>query len=118
MQDTRDDHEYDVRQNGLDGLSEDLDKQLEETLYDVTHNAEKQEEVISGMLNRVVGNYQQAYDKIQQIINSTGFVPNKDLSNNLGNLGTSNGAQNQVDNSMTTAPNYKPDDWTLSLIHI
>ena len=44
MQDTRDDHEYDVRQNGLDGLSEDLDKQLEETLYDVTHNAEKQEQ--------------------------------------------------------------------------
>lgn len=112
MQDTRDDHEYDVRQNGMDGLSEDLDKQLEETLYDVTHNAEKQEEVISGMLNCVVGNYQQAYDKIQQIINSTGFVPNKDLSNNIGNLGTSNGAQDQVDNSMTTAPNYRPDDFT------
>ena len=112
MQDTRDDHEYDVRQNGLDGLSEDLDKQLEETLYDVTHNAEKQEQVISQMLGNIVGNYQQAYDKIQQIINNTGFVPNKDLSNNIGSLGTSNGAQNQVDNSMTTAPNYKPDDWT------
>ena len=112
MQDTRDDHEYDVRQNGLDGLSEDLDKQLEETLYDVAHNAEKQEQVISQMLNNVVNNYQQAYDKIQQIINSTGFVPNKDLSNNLGNLGTSNGAQDQVDNSMTNAPNYRPDDWT------
>lgn len=112
MQDTRDDHEYDVRQNGLDGLSEDLDKQLEETLYDVTHNSEKQEQVISNMLNNVVNNYQQAYDKIQQIINSTGFVPNGDLSNNIGSLGTSNGAQNQVDNSMTTAPNYRPDDWT------
>lgn len=112
MQDTRDDHEYDVRQNGLDGLSEDLDKQLEETLYDVTHNAEKQEEVISGMLNRVVGNYQQAYDKIQQIINSTGFVPNGSLSNNIGSLGTSSGAQNQFNNGITTAPNYKPDDWT------
>lgn len=112
MQDTRDDHEYDVRQNGLDGLSEDLDKQLEETLYDVTRNAEKQEQVISQMLGNIVGNYQQAYDKIQQIINSTGFVPNKDLSNNLGNLGTSNGAQDQVDNSMTNAPNYRPDDWT------
>lgn len=111
MQDTRDDHEYDVRQNGLDGLSEDLDKQLEETLYDVTHNAEKQEQVISQMLGNIVGNYQQAYDKIQQIINSTGFVPNKDLSNNIGSLGTSNGAQDQVDNSMTTAPNYRPDDW-------
>lgn len=112
MQDTRDDHEYDVRQNGLDGLSEDLDKQLEETLYDVTRNAEKQEQVISQMLGNIVGNYQQAYDKIQQIINSTGFVPNNDLSNNLGNLGTSNGAQDQVDNSMTNAPNYRPDDWT------
>lgn len=112
MQDTRDDHEYDVRQNGLDGLSEDLDKQLEETLYDVTHNAEKQEQVISQMLGNIVGNYQQAYDKIQQIINSTGFVPNKDLSNNLGNLGISNGAQDQVDNSMTNAPNYRPDNFT------
>lgn len=112
MQDTRDDHEYDVRQNGLDGLSDDLDKQLEETLYDVTHNAEKQEQVISQMLGNIVGNYQQAYDKIQQIINSTGFVPNKDLSNNLGNLGTSNGAQDQVDNSMTNAPNYRPDNFT------
>lgn len=112
MQDTRDDHEYDVRQNGLDGLSENLDKQLEETLYDVTHNAEKQEEVISEMLNRVVGNYQQAYDKIQQIINSTGFVPNGSLSNNIGSLGTSSGAQNQFNNGITTAPNYRPDNFT------
>ena len=112
LEDTKKDHEYDVRQNGYDGLSDDLNKELEDTLNDITYNSEKQEQVISQMLNRVVGNYQQAYDKIQQIINSTGFVPNKDLSNNLGNLGTSNGAQNQVDNSMTNAPNYRPDDWT------
>lgn len=101
-----------MRQNGYEGLSDDLNEQLNDTLEGIKTNSAKQEEVISGMLNRVVGNYQQAYDKIQQIINSTGFVPNKDLSNNLGNLGTSNGAQNQVDNSMTTAPNYRPDDWT------
>ena len=54
MQDTRDDHEYDARQNGLDGLSEDLDEQLEETLYDVTHNAEKQEQVISQIFGNIV----------------------------------------------------------------
>lgn len=111
LEDTRKDHEYDVRKNGYEGLSDDLNKELEETLYDITHNAEKQEQVISQMLDRVVGNYQQAYDKIQQIINNTGFVPNKDFSNNIGNLGTSGGAQNQVDQSMTTAPNYKPDNW-------
>ena len=66
MQDTRDDHEYDVRQNGLDGLSEDLDKQLEETLYDVTRNAEKQEQVISQMFGNIVGNYQQAMTKFSK----------------------------------------------------
>ena len=75
-----------MRKNGYEGLSDDLNKELEDTLNDITYNSEKQEEVISNMLNNVVNNYQQAYDKIQQIINSTGFVPNKDLSNNLGNL--------------------------------
>lgn len=84
---------------------------MEETLYDITHNAEKQEEVISNMLDNVVNMYDKAYDKIQQIINNTGFVPNKDLSNNIGNLGSSSGAQGQVNDSMTTAPNYKPDNW-------
>ena len=93
-------------------MSDDLNEQLNDTLEEIKTNSAKQEEVISQMLNNVVNNYQQAYDKIQQIINSTGFVPNKDLSNNLGNLGTSNGAQDQVDNSMTNAPNYRPDDWT------
>lgn len=111
LEDTRKDHEYDVRKSGLDGLSEDLNKQLEETLYDITHNAEKQEEVISNMLDNVVNMYDKAYDKIQQIINNTGFMPNKDLSNNIGNLGSSSGAQGQVNDSMTTAPNYKPDNW-------
>lgn len=64
------------------------------------------------MLNNVVNNYQQAYDKIQQIINSTGFVPNGSLSNNIGSLGTSSGAQNQFNNGITTAPNYRPDNFT------
>ena len=112
LEDTRRDHEYDVRKNGYEGLSDDLNKELEDTLNDITYNSEKQEEVISNMLNNVVNNYQQAYDKIQQIINSTGFVPNGDLSNNIGSLGTSSGAQNQFNNGITTAPNYRPDNFT------
>ena len=112
LEDTRRDHEYDVRKNGYEGLSDDLNKELEDTLNDITYNSEKQEQVISQMLNNVVNNYQQAYDKIQQIINSTGFVPNGDLSNNIGSLGTSSGSQNQFNNGITTAPNYRPDDFT------
>lgn len=101
-----------MRKNGYEGLSDDLNKELEDTLNDITYNSEKQEQVISNMLNNVVNNYQQAYDKIQQIINSTGFVPNGSLSNNIGSLGTSNGAQNQFNNGITTAPNYRPDNFT------
>lgn len=112
LEDTRRDHEYDVRKNGYEGLSDDLNKELEDTLNDITYNSEKQEQVISNMLNNVVNNYQQAYDKIQQIINSTGFVPNGSLSNNIGSLGTSSGAQNQFNNGITTAPNYRPDNFT------
>ena len=101
-----------MRKNGYEGLSDDLNKELEDTLNDITYNSEKQEQVISNMLNNVVNNYQQAYDKIQQIINSTGFVPNGSLSNNIGSLGTSSGAQNQFNNGITTAPNYRPDNFT------
>ena len=64
------------------------------------------------MLNNVVQNYQQAYDKIQSIIAGTGFVPSGGFNSNIGNLGTAGGTQNQVHGSITTAPNYKPDDFT------
>ena len=101
-----------MRKNGYEGLSDDLNKELEDTLNDITYNSEKQEEVISNMLGKIVGMYDKAYDKIQQIINSTGFVPNGSLSNNIGSLGTSSGAQNQFNNGITTAPNYRPDDFT------
>ena len=112
LEDTRRDHEYDVRKNGYEGLSDDLNKELEDTLNDITYNSEKQEQVISNMLGKIVGMYDKAYDKIQQIINSTGFVPNGSLSNNIGSLGTSSGAQNQFNNGITTAPNYRPDNFT------
>ena len=101
-----------MRKNGYEGLSDDLNEQLNDTLEEIKTNSAKQEEVISNMLGKIVGMYDKAYDKIQQIINSTGFVPNKDLSNNIGSLGTSSGSQNQFNNGITTAPNYRPDDFT------
>ena len=112
MQQTQKDHEYEVRKDGYEGLSEDLNKELEDTLNEVTYNAEKQEQVISQMLGNVVNNYQQAYDKIQSIIAGTGFNPSGDFNSNIGNLGTAGGVQNQVHGSITTAPNYKPNDFT------
>lgn len=110
LNDTRKDHEYDVRNEGYDGLSDDLNQALEDTLDEVTYNAEMQEKVISEMLNHVVNNYKEAYDKIQSIIDGSGFVPSGDLNDNLGNLGSQGGAQDQINDSNTNAPDYNPSD--------
>ena len=108
---TQKDREYDIRSQGYDYLSEDLDEALESTLNEVTYNAQKQEQVISEMLNNVVNNYQTAYDKINQIIANTGFTPSGDFQQNIDNIGSQPGAQGQVDASNTIAPNYTPDDF-------
>ena len=109
---TRKDREYEVRQAGYDGLSDDLNQALQDTLDEVTYNADKQEQVISEMLNRVVDQYQTAYGKIQDIIANTGFTPSGGMSSNIGNLGTASGAQDQVNDSNTIAPDYNPSDFS------
>lgn len=111
LKDMQSDREYDIRQQGFDYLSEDLDNQLEDTLNSVKYNAQKQEQVISEMLNNVVNNYQTAYDKINQIIANTGFTPSGDFQQNIDNIGSQPGAQGQIDASNTIAPNYTPDDF-------
>ena len=108
MSETRSDHEYDVREKGYEGLSDDLNQALQDTLDEVTYNVDKQEQVISEMLNRVVDQYQTAYGKIQEIIANTGFTPSGGMSSNIDNLGTASGAQDQVNDSNTIAPDYNP----------
>ena len=112
LSDLQSDREYEVRQAGYDGLSEDLDQALEDSLNSVKYNADEQERVISEMLSRVVSNYQDAYNKINQIISSTGIVPSDDFQQVIDNIGTQQGAQSQVDASNTIAPDYNPSDFT------
>lgn len=108
---TQKDREYDIRKEGYQGLSDDLNSALEDTLDEVKYNSSKQEQVISEMLNHVVNNYKDAYDKINQIIGNTGFKPSDDFQQNIGNLGTQSGANSQIQDSNTIAPNYTPDDF-------
>ena len=51
---TQKDREYDIRKEGYQGLSDDLNSALEDTLDEVKYNSSKQEQVISEMLNHVV----------------------------------------------------------------
>lgn len=108
---TQKDREYEVRENGYSNLSDDLNSALEDTLDNIKYNSSEQERVISEMLNNIVGMYDTAYDKINQIIGNTGFTPSDDFQQNIGNLGSQSGASGQVNDSNTIAPDYDPDDF-------
>ena len=112
LSDLQSDREYEVRQAGYDGLSSDLEDAMNESINAVKYNADEQERVISEMLNHVVNNYADAYGKINQIISSTGIVPSDDFQQVIDNIGTQQGAQNQVNDSNTIAPDYDPSDFT------
>lgn len=109
---TQQDREYDVRSQGYDSLSDDLNEALQSTLDEITYNADKQEEVVSNMLQNIVGQYKTAYSQINQIIANTGIVPSDDFQQVIDNIGTQQGAQNQVNDSNTNAPDYDPSDFT------
>ncbi|MDD3362795.1 MAG: phage tail tape measure protein [Hespellia sp.] len=108
--DTKKDHEYTLRVDGLDSISDSLSETLDNTLDEITYNAEKQEEIVKEMLGNVLNNYKDVYGKINGIINNTGFQFGDDNKNNISNIGTSEGANNQFDSAITAQPDVKPDD--------
>lgn len=109
---TQQDHAYDVRDQGYQNLSDSLNEQLNDTLDNIKYNSAEQERVISEMLNHIVNNYADAYDKINQIISDTGLVPSDGFQQVIDNLGSQSGAESQVNDSNTIAPDYNPSDFT------
>ena len=109
---TQQDHAYDVRDQGYQNLSDSLNEQLNDTLDNIKYNSSEQERVISEMLNNVVNNYKDAYGQINQIISNTGIVPSDQFQQVIDNLGSQSGAESQVNDSNTIAPDYNPSDFT------
>lgn len=99
-----------MQKEGYDGLSSDMEKLLEDTEYEVIHNAEKQQSVIKSMLQNVVNMYESAYGKINQIIGDTGWVGSGDFNKNQSDLGTQDGASSQVGDALKKPPQFKPSD--------
>lgn len=110
LDDTKRDHRNDLISKGYDKISDDLNQMLEDTEYEISHNADKQNEIIQSMLNKQVGMHQEAYSKINSIIKNTGWVGSNDFNNNQSQMSSQTGAQNQASNasqSQQTA-NSKP----------
>ena len=99
LQDTKRDHAYDMQSQGFDKLSSDLQETLDNTEYEISHNADKQLEIINSMLDKAVSSYQEAYGKINSIIKNTGWVGSTDFNNTQSDLGTETGAKNQNSNA-------------------
>lgn len=108
LNETKRQHSLDMQEQGYDGLSSDLEKMLEDTQYEIIHNADKQQEVISNMLNNVVNMYANAYDKINSIISNTGFVGSSGFNTNQGQLGSQSGAVSQNNQATQHQSNVKP----------
>lgn len=110
LADTKRDHEYDMRSQGYDQLSDDLKQMIEDTTYDLNHSADKRLEVINSMLDKEVGSYQEAFNKINSIISNTGFVGSNDFNNNQNQLSSQTGASSQKENATKsqTESNKKP----------
>lgn len=107
---TKQNHKDDLISEGFQKMSNDLNQMLEDTEYEISHNADKQNEIIQSMLNKQVGMYQEAYSKINSIIKNTGWVGSNDFNNNQSQMSSQTGAQNQASNasqSQQTA-NKKP----------
>lgn len=110
LADTKRDHEYDMRSQGYDKMSDELSELLENTEYEISHNADKQLEIINSMLDKEVASYEAAYAKINSIIRETGFNGSSDFRNEQKELSTEQGAQNQKNEATQSqaSANKKP----------
>ena len=108
LDDLKRDHKNEMMDLGSEKFKEDINDWLEDTEYEIAHSAQKQEEVISSMLNRVVGNYKDAFDKINQIIGNTGWVGSNGFNQNQSQLGSQSGAQSQHESATKPQGSIKP----------
>lgn len=99
LSETKRDHAYDMQSQGFDKLSSDLQDSLDNTEYEISHNADKQLEIINSMLGKAVSSYQEAYGKINSIIKNTGWVGSTDFNTAQSDLGTETGVKNQNSNA-------------------
>lgn len=74
LQDEIRQHQYETQSSGYDTLSDDASDALEKATKNIEGSVEKQNEIISNMLNKTKDQYQVAYDEINNIIKNTGTV--------------------------------------------
>ena len=115
LSDTKRDHQFNLMQDGYDQMSEKLDSSLEDLEYSIATSSEKQLEIVQTMLNQMVSSYQDAYNKINSIINETGFQGTDSFNNTVSNTGSFSGASSIANGATQSQSNVKPSDSTSNI---
>ncbi len=110
LRELKKDHADDRKDEGYDALKSQLDENLNDTLEELTYNADRQQQVVADMLSNIVSMYGQAYGKIQQIIGDTGFAGGAGFQQNVDALGSASGAQGQVDAGNAQQGSLRPSE--------
>lgn len=110
LSDTKRNHQYDMMQDGYDQMSENLDESLEDLEYSIATSSEKQLQVVQSMLNQMVASYQEAYGKINSIVNETGFVGTDSFNDTVNNTSTSSGTSSIVASATQSQSTVKPSN--------
>ena len=99
-----------MQEAGYDAMSDELNEALENLEYDIATSSEKQLSIVQSMLNQMVNSYAEAYNKIDSIINETGFVGTSDFDNTVENISTSSGASSISSSATQSQSDVKPSD--------
>lgn len=91
-------------------MSENLDKSLEDLEYSIATSSDKQLQIVQSMLNQMVASYQEAYSKIDSIINETGFKGTDSFNDTVSNTSSSSGASSIANGATQSQSNVKPSD--------
>lgn len=81
LQDTQDDHAFDVLQDGYDNAMEKFEEIQENELYLLNSSLEAQNEAIANMLMVARDNYQEVYDELNEIAEVYGMKLSSDIVN-------------------------------------
>ena len=99
LEDTKYQHTVELQLDGYDEMSKSADEMLNDLLEELKNNAQLQEQVVSNMLTNIVNNYETAYSKIKDIIDTTAI--GNTTSNSLSSSG-----ENIANSSSDKSPSY------------
>lgn len=110
LDDTKRDHQYDMMSQGYEEMADSLDKSLEDIEYSLSHSSEKQLEIVQSMLDQMVASYKNAYGKINDIVNESGYSGSSNFQESTEKISTSEGTQSVANSAMQSQSSVNPSE--------